>query len=77
MKFDNDFARMRRNHDRFQIFVIGFIAVIFVAIICWFIFLGVVLYKTSGTVEKVGVSGAVEKIWCGERTDCKLPEFLK
>jgi cell division septal protein FtsQ len=77
MSFDSDFNRMRRNHDRMQKFVLTFIGIIFALIICWFIFIGVMLVKASGTIEKVGLSGAIEQVWCGERKDCKLPEILK
>lgn len=77
MSFDSDFNSMRRNHDRMQKFVLAFIGIVFTLIICWFIFLGVMLVKAGDQIDKVGVSGAVQNLWCGERKDCQLPAFLK
>ena len=77
MSFNSDFNRMRRNHDRMQKFVLTFIGIVFTVIICWFIFLGVMLVKAGDKIGKVGASGAIEQLWCGERNDCKLPEILK
>lgn len=77
MRFDSDFNSMRRTHNIMQKFVFGFITFVFILIISWFIFLGVMVYKAGNQIDKVGVSGAIEQVWCGERADCKLPEILK
>lgn len=75
--FDSDFNKMRRNHAIFSKFVFGFIAFVFVLMICWFIFLGVIAFKASDKIGEVGISGTFEQLWCGEKKDCKLPEILK
>ena len=50
-----------------------FIAFVFILIITMWILGGVLVYKTAGAVEKDGVRGVIEKVWCGEQPNCRLP----
>lgn len=50
-----------------------FILIVFVLIICVWIFMGVLAYKGVTTVDERGLKGFVEQIWCGKQADCKLP----
>ncbi len=72
--FKNDsHARMMRSQRRFFQLVIGLILAFMAAAICLMVYLGVALHKTAGDIGAVGVSGVIEKVWCGERKDCKVP----
>jgi len=54
-------------------FVIGFIAFVFVLIICWFGLIGYVGYKAATSVQDKGISGVVQDLWCGKTSNCQLP----
>lgn len=50
-----------------------FIALVFVFIVCSWIFMGVIAYKGATSINENGVKGVVEQLWCGKQPDCKLP----
>lgn len=56
--FDRNFTWMSR-------FVGGFIAFVFIIIICGWITMGVVGYKTYKNVDQNGIKGVVERLWNG------------
>lgn len=59
-------------HNRFQNIVTTFMIIVFILMIAWFVFIGVVFYSASKDISKIGLGGVIEQIWCGERKDCKL-----
>ena len=50
-----------------------FIGFVFVTIICWWIFVGVVVYRGSNEIAENGLGSIVHDIWCGKKTNCKVP----
>jgi len=49
------------------------IAVVFAIIVCWWIFVGILIYKGSADISENGIAGVVHNLWCGKRVDCKIP----
>jgi hypothetical protein len=49
-------------------FVFGFIAVVFVLVIVWYLFVGVVAVKTFSYVDEYGMKNAVERVWEGKQS---------
>jgi hypothetical protein len=47
-------------------------SVIFVGIVCFYIFIGSTVYNNVDTVKQTGIKGAVERIWCGQNIECKF-----
>lgn len=65
--FDRDFRWMRR-------IVFTFIAIVFLAIIGYWIVVGVILTKAASEIEDKGLKTVIETIWCGKQAkDCTLP----
>ena len=50
-----------------------FISVVFCIIIAWLVFVGFVVYKGATEINENGVSGVVHNVWCGKKTECKVP----
>jgi len=42
-----------------------FIAFVFVVIICWWIFVGVVAVKSFGYIQKNGLKSVINQVWQG------------
>lgn len=62
-----------RNFDRiFKIFPY-FFGLVFCLILLYWIGVGFLVYKSADAISKDGISGVVEKLWCGEKKDCKVP----
>lgn len=76
-QFDRDFAKSRRNFTIMSRIVITFITLVFIAIITFWIFAGVLAFKAVDHVGEQGMRGAIEQLWCGKSVDCKLPEITK
>lgn len=52
-----------------------FIGIVFVVIIAGWIAMGVIAYKSVDAIDKHGLKGVAERVWCGKSADdCKLPE---
>ena len=62
-----------KNFKRTQRFIMGFIVFAFFVIVCYWIFMGVAIYKASNTIEKDGLQGVIHNVWCGKRSDCTAP----
>lgn len=52
-----------------------FFVVVFVMIVAWYVFLGVLLVKGYDKIDEVGLKGAMESVWCGKQPNCKLPSL--
>ena len=76
-EFDRDFAKSQRNFTIMSRIVTTFIALVFIGIITFWVFAGVVAVKAVDHVSEQGVQGALEQLWCGKSADCKLPEITK
>lgn len=67
--FDRDFdRRFRQSQRRFDIMfriIATMIAVVFVAIVAFWIFVGVLAVDAVSEIEQHGVKSVVEHIWCG------------
>ena len=69
--FDTQFRKSQRRFDFMFRLISAAIAVVFVAIIGFWIFAGTMLFKAAGAVEEVGVKGVIEQVWCGSKNqDC-------
>lgn len=68
--FDSDFdRRFRQSQRRFDIMfriIATMIAVVFVAIVAFWVFVGVLAVDAVSEIEQHGVKSVVEKIWCGQ-----------
>lgn len=52
--------------------VCAFIGFIVVVIVLWYAFLGAVVYTGVQAVDKHGLKGVVDRVWCGkDRVACK------
>lgn len=74
----NDFnRRFQRNDFIFKFMfraITAFIIVVFLAIISFWIMIGVLTYKAADQVGEHGLHTVLEQIWCGKNTtNCKLP----
>jgi len=67
-RFDSDFTKFDRRFDFMSKFVFGFIAVVFVLVIVWYLFVGVVAVKTFSYVDEHGMKNAVERVWEGKQS---------
>lgn len=52
-----------------------FIVIVFVMMLGWYVFLGVLAVKGYDKIDEVGLKGAMESVWCGKQPDCKLPSL--
>lgn len=50
-----------------------FIGIVFVLIISCWIIMGILVYKGSTQISEEGLSSIVHSLWCGKRSDCKVP----
>jgi hypothetical protein len=63
-RFDSDFSKF----DFMSKFILGFIAVVFVLVIVWYLFIGTVAVKTFSYVDEHGMKGAIERVWEGKQS---------
>ncbi len=73
--FDRDFdRRFRQRQRRFDIIfriVATIIALTFIGIVAFWIFVGTVAFKAVDEIDQKGVHGVVQQIWCGkENPNC-------
>ena len=71
--FDRRFNQSQRRFDFMFRVVATIIALVFVGIVCFWIFAGALAVKAVDQVGEQGVRGVVEQLWCGKSPDCKLP----
>jgi hypothetical protein len=68
--FNRDFARSRRRFNIFFTVVSSVIALMFVAIIAFYVFVGSVAVSLADDVKTDGVRAVIERIWCGPNNKC-------
>jgi hypothetical protein len=61
---------LNNSHNTVRTFVLVFIGFVFVLIVSWFVFLGVVVYNVSDQVESQGLKSIIENLWCGDGKQC-------
>jgi hypothetical protein len=69
-KFNSDFHVMDRTFKIMFGVVVGFIAVVFIAVIAFWIFMAATVVKASDQVEQRGLKAVIEEIWCGPEKKC-------
>lgn len=50
-----------------------FIGIVFVFVVCSWIFMGILIYKGSNEIAENGIGSIVHSLWCGKKVDCKIP----
>lgn len=71
--FGYSIARSQRRHNTVFRMIVAIIALIFVAIIGFWVIAGVVAVTAVDQVSEKGLRGVAEQIWCGQAPNCKLP----
>ena len=66
-----------RNFNIIQKLVFGFIGFVFILITVGFILFGYLAYKSADVVQEIGLRGAIQQIWCGEKKECILKGGIK
>ena len=68
--FSSDFARSRRRFNIFFTVVSSVIALMFVAMIAFYVFVGTVAVSVADDVKTDGVRAVIERLWCGPNNKC-------
>lgn len=69
--FNRDFARSQKRFNIMFRLVATIISISFVAIVAFYIFAGVLVFKSAGEIQENGLQGVIQQIWCGAKNkDC-------
>lgn len=64
--FNRHFEKARHRHNMMSRIVMTMIIITFIAIISWWVFVGVIAVNALNQVDQHGIKVVVEQIWCGK-----------
>ena len=68
--FNRDFDRSRRRFNVFFTVVVSIIALMFVAMLAFYVLVGTVAVSLADDVKAEGAKSVIERIWCGPNNKC-------
>ena len=69
-QFDRDFDRSRRMFKIFFAVVSSLIALVFIAIIAFYFFVGSIAIDAASDIKAEGARAVIERLWCGPNNRC-------